>query len=582
MFRALKFPKRIWWLGLLLAVIVGGCRAATLEQGSDPGPEEGPTLSARVVESHPLSESPEACQQAFVAHDLPHITSARGPAPRLYESNGAGLAIGDLNNNGLDDIVLGDLSGPLTVLWNQGGLNFRKESIPLINRVRAVAIVDVDGDGWKDIVTTNGTHAPVWLRNQAGDEARRPPVWLRGQEQGPSFRHTPLPGVHAPAYSMAWADLNGNGRLDLVTASYDAGLHLELGNQFLFSDGAGVYVYTNHGDHFAGQRLEREAQALGISLADWSGNGRPDILIGNDFDTLDQLWVQDEAGEWRQAELRDYFRRITHNTMGFAAGDIENRGIFALFATDMKPYSRETVVLASWAPVMRDLSDTRHRSDIYRAENVLQLPAPNRGYTNEAYQRGVDATGWSWSGKFGDLDNDGFLDLYVVNGMIAHDLLHYLPGGELVEGNRALRNDGSGHFVHAPQWGLGSLRSGRGMSMADLTGNGFLDIVVNNLESPAQLFENRGCNGDRLLLDLRMSQGHNPFAIGAEVHLHQGDQTLARRVEAISGYLSGDSSRLHFGLPTGDQPVTLTIHWPDGAVSTLADLPVNARIAVER
>jgi hypothetical protein len=580
-FRTLKFPKHIWWLGILLALMVGGCRVAALEEGSGGGGATGPVVPAQVVESRPLGQSAQPCQAAFLAHDLPHVTSARGPVPRLYESNGAGLAIGDLNQDGLDDIVLGDLSGPLTVLWNQGELNFRKESIPLVSRVRAVAIVDVDGDGWPDIVTTNGTHAPVWLRNQGGDDFRQPPVWQRGQEDG-RFRHTPLPGVRAPAYSMNWADLNGNGRLDLVTASYDAGMHLEMGNQFLFSDGAGVYVYMNQGDHFVPQRLARESQGLGISLADWSGNGRPDILVGNDFDTLDQLWVQDEAGEWQEADLSAHFRRITHNTMGFAAGDIANQGRFALFATDMKPYERDTAILASWAPVMRDLSETRRRNDFYRAENVLQFPAANNRYTNEAYARGTDATGWSWSGKFGDLDSDGYLDLYVVNGMMAHDLLSYLPGGELVEENRALRNDGRGHFAHAPQWALNSPRSGRGMSMADLNGNGLLDIVVNNLESPAQLFENRGCGGDRLLLELRMAAGHNPFAIGAEARLTQDGQTLSRRVEAVSGYLSGDSPRLHFGLPAGDAPITLTIRWPDGATSTLTDLPVNAHIRVER
>ncbi len=115
-------------------------------------------------------------------------------------------------------------------------------------------------------------------------------------------------------------------------------------------------------------------------------------------------------------------------------------------------------------------------------ENVLQVWTGDR-YQNQAYDRNIDASGWSWSAKFGDLDTDGDLDLYIVNGMIAADLLAHLPGGELVEENQALRNDGTGHFTLAADWGLGSTRSGRGMSMADFDQDGDLDIVVNNLNS---------------------------------------------------------------------------------------------------
>jgi hypothetical protein len=167
--------------------------------------------------------------------------------------------------------------------------------------------------------------------------------------------------------------------------------------------------------------------------------------------------------------------------------------------------------------------------------------------------------------------------------MIAADLLDHLPHGELVEANQALRNDGSGHFLAAPEWGLASTRSGRGMSMADLDRDGDLDIVVNNLSEPAQLFENRLCAaGDRILLDLRWEGTANPFAVGAVAVLHTDQGDLLRDVRAVSGYLSGDPAQLHFALVPGARPTGLTIQWPDGASSQVGEMPVNQHLTITR
>ena len=267
--------------------------------------------------------------------------------------------------------------------------------------------------------------------------------------------------------------------------------------------------------------------------------------------------------------------------MGIERGDVDGNGVAEYFATDMKPYRQDPATLAQWAPLMETGYQTRRYDDPQLSENVLQVWEED-GYRNAAYDRRMDATGWSWSGKFGDLDNDGDLDLYVVNGMIAADLLDHLPGGELVEENRALRND-NGEFTLAADWGLGSTRSGRGMSMADFDQDGDLDIVVNNLNSPAQLFENRLCDlGDSLAVELRWPGAANEFAIGAQVTLQTDLGVQVRDVRAISGYLSGDPVRLHFGLGEGAALESLTVRWPDGAVSTVNNPPANQRLAVTR
>ena len=189
--------------------------------------------------------------------------------------------------------------------------------------------------------------------------------------------------------------------------------------------------------------------------------------------------------------------------MSLDAGDIDNDGLFELFSTDMMPIDDAPDTVAAWEPLMADMVDPIDPADPQIMSNVLQVATGEAGYQNAARPRGVDATGWSWSAKFGDLDQDGLLDLYVVNGMIESTMMAHLPNHELVEANQAMRNVGDGFFRPAPQWQLGSTASGRGMSMADLDGDGDLDIVVNNLRAPAQLFENRLCGGQSLLVDLR-------------------------------------------------------------------------------
>jgi len=533
-----------------------------------PAPAEASVRTASVseqpvsVDAAPLFAS-APCTGTFVAHDLPHVTQAPGPTTRLFDSNGAGVAVNDLDGDGDEDLVLANLSAPASILWNMGGLRFERQELPLIRRARAVAIVDVTGDGQQDIVFTTGASAPAVMENQ-GNHA---------------FRLFPLAGVFNVAYAMNWNDLDGDGDLDLVTGSYDAGRMLETNGNYLFGAGDGVNVYMNQGGVWQGSQLTTTAQALAIGLWDLNQDQRPDIWVGNDFAEYDDVWLQAAGGQWQPATP---FWRYSLSTMSVDSGDLNNDGDAELFATDMKPYNLDPETLAGWLPLMNDSTHLRPRDDAQVAENALQVWRGDH-YQNEAYDRGVDAAGWGWSGKFGDLDNDGALDLYVVNGMIAADLFPYLPGGELVEENQALRNDGAGRFTVASAWGLGSTRSGRGMSIADFDQDGDLDIVVNNLNSAAQLFENQLCTeGASIEVDLRWPGTANPFAVGATVALQTDRGVLRRDVRAVSGYLSGDPARLHFGVAPGATLEQLEIRWPDGAVSYVDQPPVDQRLTVTR
>ncbi len=542
------------WLAVFVLLLVG-CRQASVEQ---------PNLTPVSISSRTIDRQDLLCSGAFALHELDHVTAVPGgDLVQMFEANGGGVAINDLDNDGDLDIVLANHAAPNTILWNEGGLTFRTERMAHGDS-RAVNIIDLDGDGWLDILFTRRVSAPnYWRNNQDG-----------------SFSLTLLPGVDKPLYAIDWGDLDGDGDLDFVGGTYDAALLAEFGQEFLASGDAGIYLYAQDGSgNFTATQLADQAQALALTLHDLNQDDKLDILVGNDFGVPDYVWVQSESG-W---EAADIFAATTHSTMSFDFGDIDNNGMFDLFATDMKPYAKDPITLAAWQPIIDSMmSDPHPEDDPQIMENVLQIGDQDSFYVNEAPRLGVNATGWSWSGKFGDLDQDGWLDLYVVNGFIEASTFVHQRNYELVEQNQAFHNDGQGGFAPMPAWELGSERSGRGMSMADLDLDGDLDIVVNNLRGAAQLFENQICEGGSIQIELNWENAGNRRGIGSQLRLHTDAGVMVRAVKAGSGYLSGDPSRIHFGFPEDARLERLEIIWADGKRSIVSDLQENNVLMVVR
>lgn len=555
-------PRRI--LKAIRCTRSWGCAwLLTLWFGVWSAPLHAAGITPVVVERTPFIPTMAPCTGSFVTTDLDHTTTTADGVIRMFEANGAGIAAGDLDGDGDLDLVLGAMVGPDTILWNDGraptgGLRWRTQPFGP-GQTRMITLVDVDADGRRDVVLTRSTGVLNYYRNAGTDAAGNATLTL-----------TVLPGVSAPASVLNWADLDADGDLDLVTATYDAGLLTDLGNDYLIHGSGGIVVYTQDAGQFRPVRLTSTAQAMAILLQDLDGDGRRDLWVGSDFAEPDRIWRQDDQGAW---EPMQPFSATTHSTMSLDAGDLDNNGDLEFLATDMLPYAEDDATLAAWEPVMMAMMGESHDpGDIQIMANTLQRQVAPGRYANAAPAAGIAGTGWSWSAKFGDLDQNGYLDLYVVNGMIEERMFAHLPNHELVEQNQVYANDGTGTLLPRPEWELGATASGRGLVLADFDQDGDLDIAVNNLRAPAQFMENRLCTGKSLQVDLTWEGGQNRDAIGARLVLRTNQGDLTRQVDAASGYLSGDPARVHFGLPPGTVAGRLEIHWPDGARSSIPDM----------
>ena len=202
------------------------------------------------VDVIPLNERSD-CSDAFIAHELEHITIPSKLPVGFYDSNGAGLAVNDLDADGLPDIVMANLAGDNAILWNRGDLQFERQALSSATPARGAAIIDVDADGLLDIVFTQQAAAPLFWRNQGG---RR-------------FQKEVLNGVIYIGYAMNWLDADRDGDLDLLTGSYDVENEKILGQT---APKSGVIYYENLGDRFRATRIADRSNTLAI----WTGINR--------------------------------------------------------------------------------------------------------------------------------------------------------------------------------------------------------------------------------------------------------------------------------------------------------------------
>jgi hypothetical protein len=466
--------------------------------------------------------------------------------------------VGDLTGDGQPDLVFGNIIGTVTVYVNEG--NFVFTPIPTtLTDVRSLAIVDADGDGTRELYATRRFAPPIVGRLSDGE-----------------FSYEPIPNVYSAFYAMGWQDLNRDGVLDVVFGTYDNEQLQQQGLIFQTRGGGGVFVYTQTKAGFTPQRLNQAAQALAIAFPDLDQDGRIDLLVGNDFNEPDAAWTITDQGYTPVAP----FAQTTENTMSLDYVDYDNNGIFDLYATDMKPYDQNVATMARWLPAMVKLTRPLTADDPQYTENTLQTWDGSR-WQNRAYDLQLDATGWSWSAKFADLDNNGWQDLYVVNGMKATDLLSYLPSNELAEDDMLFVTDNSERYELVDR-GISQTGSGRAATMADLDNDGDMDVVVNPIDGAAQLYRNELCQTGSIAVTLVDPTSANRDAVGAIVTVSANQHRLTRSIQVSSGYLSGQPTTAHFGLGNTQAIERITITWPDGKQSEVTGITANMHYTITR
>lgn len=568
-------------------MLVAGCGGAGVASDVTRIADTWPEVDATIVEATPFAPD-RACSGRFVPLDLDHVTAGAGTTASTFDGTGSGLAAGDLDGDGDDDLVVANLSGATSLFENitdPGTVPRFRRSDLIDGRFRQVAIVDVDGDRHRDIVLTTGVGPPTVFWNAGVDTGLSPERFERDQ----------LPGVRAATYSLAWGDLGGDGDLDLVTGSYNAEL-TQLRNSPVLGSDTGVLVHERTDPErtadYEATRIASESQALAIRLVDLDGDRSTDIWVGNDLATPDGVWTDNDGGWLPRPDL---LGASSFSTMSVDAGDIDNDGRFELFASDMMPMTDDPENLARYAEVTEDMAAMPMPDDVQHPANVLLDRAGDdegQPFTDLAGDTPIQATGWSWSGVFGDLDSDGSLDLYVVNGMRSESLFGFLPNATLIEPNQAFRNR-DGVLEPAPEWGLVDDEGGRGLVLVDIDGDGDLDAIVNNLAAPTRLFENQLCGSDGiagadLIVSLDWPASQNPDAIGAVIELALADGTiLTRTVDATRGYLSGGPLTAHFGVgavtdEAASGEADLTVLWPDGHRSVVTGVPLDHSLTIER
>ena len=589
------------------------------------------------------SEEPEgsdAVPQARFELLLPEKTHIRfrnalseQPTPHrndlMYEyfSNGGGVAIGDLNGDSLEDVYFTGNMTYNSLYLNKGDMVFEDvtEASGTAGRPNTwktgVTMADVNGDGLLDLYVCYAGDLPFERRvdelfiNQGTDANGVPQFKEQARDYGLAQPHS--------SNQAYFFDYDRDGDLDLFLVTHNVErtpqLSPEETRRELEKDDpiSGNRFYMNHGGRFEDATGEVGIQSsaltygLGAGISDFDKDGWVDIYVGNDYSPPDYLYMNNGDGTFSD----EVGRRMGHTSnasMGIDASDINNDGypdvvVLDMLAEDNRRQKTLTI------PDDQDLFEAAVASGFHHQymRNTLQLNNGNGSFSEVGQLAGVSNTDWSWAPLVADYNNDGLKDLFVTNGTL-HDitdrdfleyrtnyviskqgkltpqdvahLMDVLPSSDL--SNYMFENQGDLRFTNvAPKWGLARGLKSTGAAYADLDNDGDLDLVTNNINDYAYIFENRLSDGlqDINYLQVKLEgEEANTFGIGAKVTLYAGGAMQYAEQMPAKGYLSTVSPLLHFGLGSQAQVDSLQILWPDGRQQTRTDVAANQRIVLRQ
>ncbi len=540
--------------------------------------------------------------------------------------NGAGVAVGDINDDDLPDIYLTGNMVSSRLYLNRGDMRFEDitESAGVMTDrwATGVAMVDIDGDGDLDIyVSVSG---PEWSK----PEERANLLFVNNGDN--TFTEAASGyGIDDTGFTThaVFFDYDRDGDLDLFLLAnspgdFGRGESGQSAFSALTANPAGFdQLYRNNGDgtltnvsEEAGI-LRRLGYGLGVVATDLNGDGWPDIYVSNDIGPNDVLYINNRDGTFTD-RAAEWLGHTSFAGMGIDIADFTNDGWPDILQTDMMPEDLPSRKRISGSTAYTDLEGLRRRGFTPQYNvNTLQL---NHGvaedgqviFSEVARMAGVAYTDWSWSALFGDYDNDGFKDIFITNGypkaVIDFDFQSKNHNAKRIRDqqksrqlilenldklhayhvpNYVFRNQGNLTFTNRTrEWGLSHAGFSYGAAHADLNNDGRLDLVVNNLDGPAFIYENiRPRDGNDHYLQIRLEgESPNRRGLGAKLILTAGGQKQYIEHTPYRGYMSTMDDRVHFGLGPIDRVDSLEVIWPDGRYQLLAGIPGNQVITIRQ
>ena len=536
-----------------------------------------------------------------------------------YFYNGGGVAVGDINNDGLEDLFFTANMKPNKLYLNLGNFKFKditkEASKDLEGRAAGwktgVTMADVNGDGLLDIyICYSGKVEPDVRRNQLFINLGNGKFTEKAKEYG----------LDDPGYSTqaVFFDFDNDGDLDMFLLNHNVKKidNMEFANVRNQTEiNASNKLFINAGNHFtdiskrAGIIQNPLTFGLGVAVADINKDGWQDIYVTNDYNEPDYLYINNHDGTFSE-ESKLLLRHLSHFSMGVDIADYNNDGYPDILTLDMLPpdnHRQKSLQLEE----NYESFELMQQQDLYKQymRNMLQLNNGNGTFSEIGQLAGVSATDWSWCPLIADFDNDGYKDIFISNGYLRDytnkdflrywgdykikkamarepfllmDLVTAMPSTKLP--NYIFRNNHNLTFSNKQQaWGISSEPTiSNGAVYADLDNDGDLDLVVNNINQEASVYQNSASEtGHASFIGIKLKgKGANTQALGAKVSVYADGQMEYQEVNPGRGYLSSVSTVLNFGLGDAKKVDSVRIIWPDRSLQVLRNQQINQHLVI--
>ncbi|MEK6477825.1 VCBS repeat-containing protein [Catalinimonas sp. 4WD22] len=533
-----------------------------------------------------------------------------------YFYNGGGVAIGDINNDGLEEIFFTANMGKNALYLNQGDLKFKdiSKSAKVEGKKDAwstgVSMVDINNDGLLDIY--------VCYSGWQDEAARRNELYIN-QGNGEFAEKAAEYGLDDPSNSTqaAFFDFDKDGDLDMYLLNHNTTVIYEVEYNDVRDTRhplAGDKLYENVNGHFvdisekAGIKGSPLGFGLGIAIADVNGDGWQDIYVSNDYIEPDYLYINQQDGSFID-QMTEYFQHISYFSMGSDIVDMNNDGEPDIYTLDMLPEDNERQKLL-YGPDNYEHYALMVMNGFYHQNmrNMLHVNNANGTFSEVGQLAGISNTDWSWSSLFADFDNDSWKDLFITNGYYRdytnRDFLKYkgdyffqkavneekADTFQLVTSmtstpvhNYIFKNQGELNFTDKSEaWGFEDKTFSNGAAYGDLDNDGDLDLVVNNLNERAFLHKNlsRDQHPEQHYLAVSL-EGKELSALGAKLKIYTEKGVQFFELMPTRGFQSSMSRRIHFGLGDTEKVDSIQIHWLSGSLQTLRDVEVDQLLTIK-